>query len=160
MPVNHDSAFGRAVIKMSGSRAFRAVGPKIVPHLDRLLHRLTGGRVILSGGMLPSLVLTTTGAKTGQRRQTPLATKPEAGCWYVVGSNFGRESHPAWTANLIANPEAEVSFKAKATPVTAHLLTTEEKAAAWPRLVEFWPNYEVYTANSGRDLRVFRLEPR
>ena len=89
---------------MSGSKAFRAVGPKVVPHLDRALHRITGGRVIMSGGMLPSLVLTTTGAKTGQRRTTPLATKPEDGSWYVVGSNFGRENHPAWTANLIANP--------------------------------------------------------
>jgi deazaflavin-dependent oxidoreductase (nitroreductase family) len=160
MPVNHDSAFGRAVIKLSGSKAFRAVGPKIVPHLDRLLHRLTGGRVILSGGMLPSLVLTTTGAKTGQKRQSPLATKPEDNCWYVVGSNFGRETHPAWTANLIAHPDAEISFKAKTTPVTAHLLTADEKATVWPRLVEFWPNYEVYTENSGRDLRVFRLDPR
>lgn len=160
MPVNHDSAFGRTVIKLSGSKAFRAIGPKIVPHLDRMLHRLTGGRVILSGGMLPSLVLTTTGAKTGQKRQSPLATKPEDDCWYVVGSNFGKESHPAWTANLIANPEAEVSFKAKTTPVTAHLLTAEEKARVWPRLLEFWPNYAVYTENSGRDLRVFRLDPR
>jgi deazaflavin-dependent oxidoreductase (nitroreductase family) len=160
MAVKHDSALGRAVIKMSGSKAFRAVGPKVVPHLDRALHRVTGGRVIMSGGMLPSLVLTTTGAKTGQRRQTPLATKPEDGGWYVVGSNFGKEKHPAWTANLIANPQAEVSFKAKTTPVNAHLLTAEEKAEVWPHLVKFWPNYDVYTERSGRDLRVFRLDPR
>jgi deazaflavin-dependent oxidoreductase (nitroreductase family) len=77
-----------------------------------------------------------------------------------VGSNFGKEKHPAWTANLIANSEAEVSFNAKTTPVTAHLLTAEEKAEAWPRLVKFWPNYDVYTERSGRDLRVFRLDPR
>lgn len=160
MPVSIDSPLGRLVVKMSGSRAFRAVGPKIVPPLDRLLHSVTGGRVIMSGGMLPSLVLTTTGAKTGQKRQSPLATKPEDNCWYVVGSNFGRETHPAWTANLIANPDAEISFKAKNIPVTAHLLSGEEKAEAWPRLVAFWPNYDVYTTNSGRDLRVFRLEPR
>ncbi|MBV9871059.1 MAG: nitroreductase family deazaflavin-dependent oxidoreductase [Frankiaceae bacterium] len=160
MPANHDSTFGRLIIKMSGSDWFAKVGPKVVPHLDRFMHRLTGGRVILSGGMLPSLVLTTTGAKTGQKRQTPLATKPEDGSWYVVGSNFGRDSHPMWTGNLIANPDAEVSFEAKNTPVTAHLLTAEEKAEVWPRLVKFWPNYDVYTERSGRDLRVFRLDPR
>jgi deazaflavin-dependent oxidoreductase (nitroreductase family) len=158
--VGLDSRLGRAVIKMSGSKTFMRVGPKIVPHVDRLLHRVTGGRVIMSAGMLPSLVLTTTGAKTGQKRTTPLATKPDGDGWYVVGSNFGREKHPAWTANLIANPEAEVSFKGRSIPVTAHLLTAEEKAETWPRLVKFWPNYDVYVERSGRDLRVFRLDPR
>jgi deazaflavin-dependent oxidoreductase (nitroreductase family) len=160
VPVSQDSVLGRAVVKMAGSRAFRAVGPKIVPRLDRFLHRISGGRIIMSGGMLPSLVLTTTGAKTGQKRTTPLATKPDNGSWYVVGSNFGRETHPAWTANLIANPDADVSFEARNTPVRAHLLSAEEKAEIWPNLVKFWPNYDVYTERSGRDLRVFRLDTR
>jgi deazaflavin-dependent oxidoreductase (nitroreductase family) len=155
-----DSKLGKLVVKASGTKTFMRVGPKIVPHLDRALHKMSGGRIIMSGGMLPSLVLTTTGAKTGQRRTTPLATKPEGGSWYVVGSNFGRDNHPAWTANLIANPDAEVSFRAHTTAVHAHLLTTEEKADIWPRLVTFWPNYDVYVERSGRDLRVFRLDPR
>lgn len=160
MPANLDSKLGRIVVKASGSKAFMRIGPKIVPHLDRALHKISGGRVIMSGGMLPSLVLTTTGAKTGQKRTSPLATKPEDGSWYVVGSNFGRDAHPGWTANLIANADAEVSFQGKDTPVRAHLLTNEEKAELWPRLVKFWPNYDVYTERSGRDLRVFRLDPR
>lgn len=160
MPLRHDGVIGRTVIKVSGSKAFMRVGPKVVPHLDRFLHTVTGGRVILSAGMLPSLVLTATGAKSGQQRRTPLATKPEDDHWYVVGSNFGKEKHPAWTANLIANPDAEVSFKGRTTPVRAHLLTAEEKAAVWPRLAKFWPNYDVYVERSQRDLRVFRLDPR
>jgi deazaflavin-dependent oxidoreductase (nitroreductase family) len=145
---------------MAGSKAFMKVGPTVVPHLDRFLHKVSGGKFISSGGLLPSLVLTTTGAKTGQKRTTPLATKPEGDGWYVVGSNFGRDTHPAWTANLIKNPDAEVSFKGKTTQVRAHLLTAEEKAETWPNLVNFWPNYDVYTERSGRDLRVFRLDPR
>jgi deazaflavin-dependent oxidoreductase (nitroreductase family) len=160
MPVSQDSLLGRAVVKMAGSKTFRAVGPKIVPHLDRTLHRISGGRIIMSGGMLPSLVLTTIGAKTGQRRTTPLATRPEGDSWYIVGSNFGREKHPAWTANLIANPDVEISFRSKTIPVRAHQLTAEEKAEIWPQLVKFWPNYDVYTEASGRDLRVFRLDRR
>jgi deazaflavin-dependent oxidoreductase (nitroreductase family) len=155
-----NSRLGQIVVKASGSKAFRAVGPKVVPHVDRLLHKVSGGRLILSGGMLPSLMLTTTGAKSGLQRTTPLATKPEDDHWYVVGSNFGRDNHPAWTANLIANPDAVVSFRAREVPVRAHLLTAEEKAELWPRLVKFWPNYDVYTERSGRDLRVFRLDPR
>lgn len=160
MRVTLDSPLGRAVQKMAGSKTFMRVGPKIVPPMDRFLHRVSGGRFVSSGGLLPSLVLTVTGAKTGQPRVTPLATMPDGDSWYVVGSNFGRDSHPAWTANLIANPDAEVSYRGKTTPVRARLLSAEEKQAIWSRLTTFWPNYDVYTARSGRDLRVFRLEPR
>jgi len=160
MRVGLDSRLGKAVQKMAGSKTFMKVGPKVVPHVDRFLHKVSGGKFISSGGLLPSLVLTTTGAKTGQKRTTPLATKPDGAGWYVVGSNFGRDSHPAWTANLMKNPDAEVSFQGKTTPVRAHLLTAEEKKAAWPELTKFWPNYDVYTERSGRDLRVFRLDPR
>ena len=161
MRVGLDSPLGKAVVKMAGSKTFMRVGPKVVPHVDRILHKVSGGRIVMSAGMLPSLVLTTTGAKSGQRRTTPLATKPEGDGWYVVGSNFGRDNHPAWTANLIANPDdVEVSFQGKTTQVHAHLLTAEEKTELWPRLVKFWPNYDVYVERSGRDLRVFRLDPR
>jgi deazaflavin-dependent oxidoreductase (nitroreductase family) len=160
MPVKLDGRIGKAVVKLAGSPIFMRTGPTVVPHLDRVLHKVSGGRIITSGGMVPSLMLTATGAKSGLARTTPLATKPEGDHWYVVGSNFGRDSHPAWTANLIANPDASVSFKAKDTPVRAHLLTAEEKADVWPRLVQLWPNYDVYTQRSGRDLRVFRLDPR
>ena len=145
---------------MAASRGFRAVGPKVVPPLDRFLSRVTGGRVVLSGAMVPSLVLETTGAKSGQRRTTPLACLPEDdGSFLVVGSNFGRERHPAWTANLKANPGATVTFRGRTIQVTAALLEAEDKAAVWPRLTAVWPNYDRYTEVSGRDLRVFRLVP-
>src|SRR3954466_8056365 len=104
--VKLDSKLGQAVVKMSGSKAFMKVGPKVVPHVDRFLHKVTGGKFISSGGLLPSLVLPASGAKTGQQRPPPLATKPDGEGWYGVGSNFVRDSHPAWTANLMKNPEA------------------------------------------------------
>lgn len=159
MPADLDSRFGRLIARVAGAKIFLRIGPAFVPHLDRLVHRLTGGRVILSAGMLPSLMLTATGAKTGQEHTTPLATMPEGDHWYVVGSNFARDKHPAWSANLIANPDATISFNARTFAVKAHLLTPEEKSEIWARLVKFWPNYEVYTGRSGRDLRVFRLDP-
>jgi len=158
--VDVDSRLGRFVVKASGSKTFMRIGPKVVPRIDRVLHKVSGGRVLMSGGMLPSLMLTTTGAKSGLRRTTPLATMPVDGSWYVVGSNFGRDHHPAWTANLLADPQAEVSFQVTVTPVRAHLLTAEEKAETWPKLAALWPNYDLYVERSGRDLRVFRLDPR
>ncbi|MGK4302063.1 nitroreductase family deazaflavin-dependent oxidoreductase, partial [Klebsiella pneumoniae] len=81
---------------------------------------------------------------------------PDGDGFYLVGSNFGREKHPAWSGNLLKTPRAEVSFKGRDFPVEARLLTDEEKAEVWPRLLEIWPTYDRYVERSGRNLRVFR----
>ena len=151
---------GRAVQKMAGSALFLKVAPKVVPHLDRAVYRLSGGKRIMSGGVVPTLVLHTTGAKSGQRRTTPLATMRDGGSFYVVGSNFGQQKHPAWSANLLAHPDATVSYRGRTLGVHAHLLDDEERQQAWPRLLKVWPNYDRYVELSGRQLRVFRLDPR
>ena len=92
---------------MAGSALFARIGPHVVPYVDRFVHRITGGRVVTSQLFVDSLVLTTIGRKSGEPREAPLACAREAaGSWLVVGSNFGKEHHPAWTANLLANPEA------------------------------------------------------
>ena len=154
-----EGTVGRTVQKVAGSKRFAPVAKHVIPPLDRGLTRLTRGRFVLSSLLVPSLVLTHTGAKTGAERVTPLACMPDGDeSWFVVGSNFGQEKHPAWTANLIANPVAKVTYRGRTFPVTAHLLTDEEKAEVWPRLVEVWPTYDRYVELSGgRDIRVFRL---
>lgn len=149
----------RAVQKVSSTRGFAKVAPHVIPALDRAVHRITRGRVLLSAQMLPGVVLTSTGAKSGLVRRTPLACMPEeAGrTWILIGSNFGRDGHPAWTANLIAHPEAEVSWKGADIPVTATLLTGEERAAVWKRALAFWPPYATYQARIEREIRLFRI---
>lgn len=161
MPVfDVDGPVGKLTRKMATSAWFRKVGPTVMAPLDRTLHKLSGGRIILSRMMVPSMVLTTTGVKSGLPRETPLACVPDgAGGWYVVGSNFGREKHPAWTGNLIADPNAGVSFEKRDTAVLAHLLTDEEKAETWPKLTAVWPAYDDYVKSSGRNIRVFHLTP-
>jgi len=149
---------GRAMRKMATSRGFRKVGPKVVPPMDRALHKLTGGRVIVSRLLVPSMVLATTGRRSGQLRESPLACVPDGdGGWWVVGSNFGREHHPAWTGNLIAEPRATVSFEGRTTEVAAELLDDDAKAEVWPKLVAVWPAYDDYVEASGRNIRVFHL---
>jgi len=148
------------VQKLASTRAFAATGSKVFPPIDRVLNRLTGGRVALSQALVPSLTLTTTGRKSGQPRTSPLATLPVGDDFLVVGSNFGKEHHPAWTANLLANPDATVTFKGEHIPVVARLLEPDEKAKVWPDLLKIWPAWTSYTERSGRDLRVFKLERR
>ncbi|MEU6493709.1 nitroreductase family deazaflavin-dependent oxidoreductase [Streptomyces sp. NPDC049097] len=152
------SAGARIVQKVSSLGAFAKVAPHVVPAMDRAVHRLTGGRVLLSSLMLPGVVLTSCGARSGLPRRTPLACMPErSGCWIVVGSNFGRSGHPAWTANLLVHPEAEVSWKGEGVPVTARLLEGRERAEAWEAVVAFWPPYATYQGRVGREIRLFRL---
>ncbi|MGW7610398.1 nitroreductase/quinone reductase family protein [Streptomyces sp. NPDC054766] len=183
----------RLVQRMSSTRTFARVAPHLIPALDRAVHRLTRGKVLLSAQMLPGVVLTVRGARSGLERRTPLACMPEgdasgavpgagsgdaagaatgvdageatgavsgeaAGAgWILVGSNFGRTDHPAWTANLLAHPEAVINWKGEDIPVTARLLTGEERAAVWRTALAFWPPYATYQARVDREIRLFRI---
>ncbi|ASU82650.1 deazaflavin-dependent nitroreductase [Nocardiopsis gilva YIM 90087] len=159
------SSFGRALLpliqRMAASALFARIAPRVLPRLDRFLARRTGGRVQIARWAVPSLMLTTTGQKSGEPRPTPVACLPEreTGAFLVVGSNFGREKHPAWTGNLLTTPEAVVNYKGREIPVTGVLLSAEEKADVWGKLNAMWP-YDSYATRAGREPRVFRLVPR
>lgn len=158
----------RLVQRVSSTRTFARVAPHLIPALDRAVHRLTRGKVLLSAQMLPGVVLTARGARSGLERRTPLACMPEtctsgaaAGAagsgWILIGSNFGRTGHPAWTANLLARPDAVINWKGEDIPVTARLLTGEERAAVWTTVLAFWPPYATYQARVDREIRLFRI---
>ncbi|MFE9256731.1 nitroreductase family deazaflavin-dependent oxidoreductase [Streptomyces sp. NPDC006879] len=156
-------ALGRRLVqRLSATRAFARVAPHVIPALDRAVHRLTRGRLLPSARMLPGVVLTARGARSGLPRTTPLACMPEetSGTWVLIGSNFGRPGHPAWTANLLQHPEAEVNWKGRDIAVRARLLEGEERARAWADALRFWPPYATYQARIDREIRLFRLERR
>jgi deazaflavin-dependent oxidoreductase (nitroreductase family) len=134
------------------------IGPRIVG-LDTTLQRWTSGRIALSrlGGMT-TVLLTTTGRKTGQPRHTPLIAIPEGGSLLLIASNFGKPGHPAWSTNLIAHPDAIVRTRGHAFPITATLLTGEDRTQAWKTAAAAWPAYHEYATRSGREIRLFRVE--
>jgi len=91
--VNPNGVVGKRVQRIAATRTFARVAPKVVPPVDRTLHRLTRGRVLMSRAMVPTLVLTVTGAKSGAPRTVPLATLPERdGSFLVVGRNFAERT--------------------------------------------------------------------
>jgi deazaflavin-dependent oxidoreductase (nitroreductase family) len=148
------------VQRLAATDAFARIGPKIVPRMDLAAHRLSRGRLVPSDRVIPTLVLTTTGSRSGLPRATPLVCLPEdGGDFLVVGSNLGLARHPDWSGNLLKTPAATVSFHGREFPVTGHLLAGQERAEAWARLLQAWPVYDHYTEKSGRDPRVFRLSP-
>ena len=146
-----------AVSRLASTGTFQRNGPRFVPKLDALARRLTGGRWTFSDAVLPVVVLTTTGARSGLQRTVPLAAWRDGQDFVVVGSNFGRERHPAWSTNLIAQPDARVSFRGEDFAVRAELLDDAERARIWPDLLAQWPLFDRYAEMSGRDLRGLRL---
>jgi deazaflavin-dependent oxidoreductase (nitroreductase family) len=152
----------RAIVaSFTRSRFFRQNGPRMMPPLERAWAKVSGGGRPLSGLLVPSLVLHTIGAKSGLERSTELMYCPEPdGRMLVTGSNFAREGHPAWTANLMANPHAAVTVKGKRVNVDAERIPDDLLDETWEYIERQWPGYRGYERSSGRTLRIFRLVPR
>ena len=148
-----------AVARFSRTRFFRRVGPTIMPPLEKVTAAITRSNRPLSGYLVPSLVLHTIGAKSGIERDTELMYVPEENRMLVTGSNFARDTHPAWTANLMANPDAAVTIKGKRIAVHATQVADDEREAVWAFIENQWPGYRGYERASGRILRIFRLVP-
>ncbi len=144
---------------MMRTRSARTVARVMLPPAERFVTAMTRGRLQLSSGVVPSLTLRTTGAKTGQPRETALMCLPLGDGFVIVGSNFGDTRHPAWTANLIANPQALVRYRGRVRSMTAELVTGADRERLWPALEHQWPGYRQYERDAGRELRIFRLSP-
>src|SRR5688572_301090 len=132
----------------------------LLPPIERLLARISGGRVQLSGFIVPSLVLHTIGAKSGEPRDAPLMyTADGHGRAIVAGTNWAGAKHPAWTANLLSHPDAEITVRGRRMAVRATLIADEEREATWALMEAQWPDYRMYERDSGRTARIFRLTP-
>lgn len=148
-----------------GGRAFAATKAgswtirKLMP-LDRKIMLRTEGRFTALGPIgAPTMLLETTGRKTGAKRLSPLLFARDGDSIIVVGSNFGQDHHPAWTGNLMANPSGAVIIGGKNIPVTARLLDGEEAEAAYKKMTDVANVYSVYRGRTARSIRVFRLTP-
>jgi len=140
---------------------FPRVYKPFFPKLDRWLYRRSGGRLMAAGPrMFPTLLLTTTGHESGKRRTTPVFYVEDGDSIVVAATNFGLRDHPAWSENLLRNASAEVQIGDVTRQFRARLANSDEVARAWPRLAAFWPAFNRYKERSGREIRVFVLDPR
>jgi deazaflavin-dependent oxidoreductase (nitroreductase family) len=109
---------------------------------------------------VPTLLLTTTGRRTGTRRRTALIYGRSGDGYVVVASKGGAPEHPAWYLNLEADPAVEVQVKDEVFAATARTATGEERATLWARLVAIWPAYEGYATRTDREIPVVVLTRR
>ena len=148
------------IAPLTRTRVFRGIGPRVLPPIERAMSALTGRRVQLSALLVPSLVLHTIGARSGEPRDAPLMYTPDGhGRAIVAGTNFAGTRHPAWTANLLAHPDAWITVRGNRIAVHATPIPDGERDAAWARIERQWPGYRAYERDSGRTVRLFRLQP-
>jgi deazaflavin-dependent oxidoreductase (nitroreductase family) len=106
------------------------------------------------------LYLTTVGAKTGEKRLTPLARFPDGeGHWLVVASLAGAARNPGWYHNIAAHPEVWIEVAGRQLRVNAEQLEGERRKEAWQRIVASQPRYAGYQQKTDRILPIIRLSP-
>jgi deazaflavin-dependent oxidoreductase (nitroreductase family) len=105
------------------------------------------------------LLLTTTGAKSGQPRVSPLAYFRVDGKLLIIGSFAGADVNPAWVHNLRANPSAHIEIGNEPSDVTARELPSDERDEVYPKLAAAAPPFAEYQAKTSRVIPVFELQP-
>lgn len=109
-------------------------------------------------GPIPTLILTTTGRRSGQPISMPLIYGEENGKYVVVASKGGAPAHPGWYLNLAAHPTVEVQVLADKFRATARTATGEERARLWQMMAAIYPPYNAYQAKTQREIPVIVLE--
>jgi deazaflavin-dependent oxidoreductase (nitroreductase family) len=154
------TALDRAMTAFAKSRIGGLLFVTVFPAIDKRIMPLTGGRLRI-GVRQPILLLHTVGAKSGQRRVTPLLYTPRGDDFVLVASKAGAQHNPAWYHNLIAHPEVEVEVDGKLVPVLAREAEGPEREQLWRLVNDNYTGYDVYQQRAGtRRIPVIALSPR
>ena len=122
-------------------------------------YKATGGRVggkwrlgTKHFGEVPEVgILTTTGRKSGQPRESPLL--------FLVASQGGRATNPMWYLNLKANPQVSFRIRSEVLILRARDASEAERAAYWPKLDKMYPDFVNYRAWTDREIPIVICEP-
>jgi deazaflavin-dependent oxidoreductase (nitroreductase family) len=125
-------------------------------HVDR--YRATGGAEGHDWNGTQTLLLTTTGRKSGEPRTTPLIYAPYGDAYTVIASKGGSDTPPAWYLNLSEDPAVEVQVGDDVFKAHARTGSAEEKPGIWKTMVAEWPDYDNYQQNTEREIPVVVLE--
>jgi deazaflavin-dependent oxidoreductase (nitroreductase family) len=123
------------------------------------LYESTGGR---EGNTLrgkPVIIVTSTGAKSGKIRKTPLMRVEHDGRYALIASQGGAPQHPTWYFNLVADPQVKIQDGPEPRDMVVRELSGAERAEWWERAVAAWPDYAGYAERTDREIPVFLAEP-
>lgn len=127
-------------------------------HIDRYL--ATDGEEGHDWQGTQTLILTTTGRRSGRKRVHALIYGRHGDDYLLVASKGGAPQHPDWYLNLEANPQVEIQVKGSKMPALARTATPEEKGELWAIMTKEWPDYDRYQEKTDREIPVVVLEPK
>ena len=107
---------------------------------------------------MPSLLLTTVGRRSGEKRTSPLIYGTAGAAYVVIGSKGGADTQPNWYLNLRADPVVEVQVAKERFPARARVATGKERAQLWEQMVQVFPPYREYQKKTKREIPVVVLE--
>ena len=105
-----------------------------------------------------TLLLTTTGRKTGKQTTTPLIYEQAGDGYVIVASKGGASEHPGWYRNLAKDPNVELQVKGDVFPARARTATGEERERLWKLAAQQWPDYDNYQTKTDREIPVVVVE--
>jgi deazaflavin-dependent oxidoreductase (nitroreductase family) len=105
-----------------------------------------------------TLLLTTTGRRTGTQHRTALIYRQVGDDYVIVASKGGAPNHPAWYLNLTANPDVRVQVKDEEFAGRVRVAQGDERAKLWPLMAEVWPDYDSYQTKTDRQIPVVVIE--
>ena len=125
-------------------------------HVDR--YRATDGEEGHDWQGTQTLLLTTTGRRSGEPRTAPLIYARHGDDYTVIASKGGSPAPPAWYLNLSENPEVEVQVKGDVFKARARTAGPAEKPEMWTAMASEWPAYDDYQRKTDREIPVVVLE--
>jgi len=128
--------------------------------LNVVVYKLTRGLLMGKFQGRPVMLVTMTGAKTGNKRTIPLMYVPYKDGVIVVGSQGGAPKSPVWVKSIQQNPDVVVQYGGKKMELRARQVDDAEKAEVWPTCVENYAPYQDYQDRTDRNIPVFICEPR
>lgn len=133
---------------------------RILQPADELILFLTRGKHTFAELLLPTIVVETVGARTGERRTHPLGGFLDGDKYVLVGTNFGGKNHPAWVHNLRAHPQCAVHVQGRIQNYIAREVEGEEREKYRQLAISYYHAYEIYEQRAApRKISVWVLEP-
>lgn len=151
----------RGAFRISSTRFGGWFFTTVQPHFDRALLKMSQGRYSVAGIAIPTLLLTTTGRRSGKQRTVPLLYIPseDGETYYIIGSRGGRKAHAAWFHNIQSDNFVSVTVDGATTPYIADVLDEPYRSQVWEHFVAFNRHFRKYQDRIEREIPVIRLTP-
>jgi deazaflavin-dependent oxidoreductase (nitroreductase family) len=150
----------RAIRRSAGWKPLSLFYSRTLHLVDGAVFKMTRGKRTFSSWLagLPVAWLTTTGAKSGVERTSPVLAIPTGdGKLIVIASNYGQQKNPAWYHNLKKNPRTRILFDGSERAMVARVLAGDERARWYERGIEIYPGWVQYRKRAPRTIPVIEL---